>query len=60
MSDMFAVYCPGHHRRVLLFSEHITELVNQPGGFMLRWRCPCGATGTEHLSHQHLALEAAS
>jgi hypothetical protein len=57
---MFAVYCPGHHGRVLLFPEHITELINQPGGIMLRWRCHCGATGVEHLSHRHLSLEATS
>lgn len=45
-SDMFTIYCSGHDSRVLLFAEHIEELVNRPDGVELRWRCPCGTTGT--------------
>ncbi len=49
---MFAAYCSGHGRRVLLFSEHIEELVNRPDGMELRWRCPCGTGGTTYI-HRH-------
>ncbi len=43
---MFTVHCSGHDSRVLLFPEHIEELVNRPDGVELRWRCTCGTTGT--------------
>ncbi len=56
---MFTVYCPGHHRQVLLFPEHIAELVNRIGGIDVRWQCPCGATGTKHMSQSGLSLEVA-
>jgi hypothetical protein len=57
---MFAVYCPRHASRVLLFTEHITEIVNRPDGIDLRWRCPCGAAGTEHYAPPPAAAEKAA
>lgn len=46
---MFTIYCSGHDSRVLLFPEHIEELVNRPDGVELRWRCTCGTAGTSHI-----------
>jgi hypothetical protein len=54
---MFAIYCSGHQSRVLLFSEHIDELVNGPDGVLLRWRCTCGTTGTTHIPRDHADLQ---
>jgi hypothetical protein len=55
---MFTVYCTGHGSRVLLFSEHIEELRNRPGGMQLRWRCTCGTTGTTLIPRDETALGA--
>jgi hypothetical protein len=44
---MFDIYCPGHQSRVLLGSRSIESIVNTADGIELRWRCRCGATGTE-------------
>jgi len=53
---MFTVQCPGHNSRVLLFPEHIEQLVNRGDGVELHWRCTCGATGTDLIRRRHLAL----
>jgi len=45
---MFAVNCPRHASRVLLFSDDIEALVDGPTGIDLHWRCRCGATGVLH------------
>ncbi|HMC52185.1 MAG TPA: hypothetical protein VKI64_05440 [Acidimicrobiales bacterium] len=42
---MFAVYCPLHRARVLLFSDNISALVNRLEGVELHWRCTCGHSG---------------
>jgi hypothetical protein len=54
---MFTVYCSGHKNRVLLFSEHIEELVNRPDGVELRWRCICGTAGTKHIHRNPAPLQ---
>ena len=56
--DMFAVYCSGHGSRVLLFSEHIEELVNCPEGMHVRWRCTCGTMGKTLIPRNGAPLEA--
>ena len=45
---MFDIYCEGHGARVLLWSDCITGVVNEAGGIVLRWRCPCGQEGNWH------------
>jgi hypothetical protein len=45
---MFAVYCPAHDSRVLLFPDNIQAIINAPGGIELHWRCGCGAEGVKH------------
>ncbi len=57
---MFVAYCPGHNSKVLLFAEHITELVNQPFGVELRWRCTCGTTGTTSIPRAETSLVGAA
>jgi hypothetical protein len=57
---MFVTYCSGHGNRVLLFPEHIEELVNRPSGIELRWRCTCGTTGTTHIDRHLDAIGAAA
>src|SRR4051794_5239616 len=42
---MFAVWCPGHGSRVLLWADCITDLDNSPDGPILGWRCPWGRGG---------------
>jgi len=44
---MFDIYCPRHQSRVLLGSRSIESIVNTSAGIEVRWRCRCGATGTE-------------
>jgi hypothetical protein len=56
---MFTVYCTGHGSRVLLFPEHIEELVNRPYETELRWRCTCGTGGTTHIRRPARLLEVA-
>jgi hypothetical protein len=46
---MFDVFCPRHGRLVLLGPRNIVALENTTDGIVLRWRCRCGATGTELL-----------
>jgi hypothetical protein len=53
---MFAVYCPGHSRRVLLFAEHIERLVNRADGIEVHWRCTCGTAGTDLIGRRHPEL----
>jgi hypothetical protein len=53
---MFAVQCPVHNSRVLLFPEHIEQLVNRGDGVELHWRCTCGATGTHHIGRRRPEL----
>jgi hypothetical protein len=53
---MFTVYCAGHESQVLLFSEHIDELVNRPDGVELRWRCTCGTTGATNIRRRRPEL----
>ncbi|MBV8161424.1 MAG: hypothetical protein JO265_10920 [Acidimicrobiia bacterium] len=43
--SMFAVWCDGHRRRVLLGSSSILALANGPDGPVVRWRCTCGQEG---------------
>jgi hypothetical protein len=57
---MFVVQCPGHNSKVLLFAEHITELVNQPFGVELRWRCACGATGVTAIRRDETSMAGAA
>jgi hypothetical protein len=57
---MFVVHCSGHNSKVLLFSEHITELVNQPFGVELKWRCTCGTTGTTRIRRDDTNLVGAA
>src|ERR1017187_4326663 len=47
--SMFAVYCPAHRSRILLFSDNIRALVNGPTGAELHWRCTCGAEGVKRV-----------
>lgn len=47
---MFAVYCQGHGRQVLLGNDHIIELSNHDHGIDLRWRCDQGHEGVWHAS----------
>ena len=42
---MFAVYCPRHGTRVLLFEDNIEGLINHSAGVRLHWRCTCGQAG---------------
>jgi hypothetical protein len=42
---MFAVNCPHHRSRVLLWSDNIETIVNGPAGIEVHWRCPCGGAG---------------
>ncbi len=44
---MFAVYCPAHRSRILMFADNIEALVNGPGGVEIHWRCGCGEVGVE-------------
>jgi hypothetical protein len=43
---MFSVFCTGHGGEVLLWASNIIGMVNTAEGIELRWRCPCGSTGT--------------
>jgi hypothetical protein len=52
---VFAVYCPGHRSRVLLFPDNIDALVNRPEVIELHWRCTCGASGVKHLPRSALS-----
>jgi hypothetical protein len=57
---MFATYCSGHEGRVLLFPEHIEQLVNCADGVEVHWRCTCGTTGIHHISRAERRLAPAS
>ncbi|MFI5041103.1 MAG: hypothetical protein ACHQNA_04525 [Acidimicrobiales bacterium] len=54
---MFAVYCPRHDKRVLLFEDNIEALINHPGGIELHWRCTCGAAGVAEIGGAAEVLE---
>jgi hypothetical protein len=51
---MFVVYCPRHRSRVLLFPDNIEELINQPEGIDMHWRCSCGESGLTHIHQERL------
>jgi hypothetical protein len=53
---MFAVYCPGHRGRILLFAEHIEQLVNRASGVELHWRCSCGSAGIQNIVRAEASL----
>jgi hypothetical protein len=57
---MFAIYCPGHEGRVLLFPEHIEQLVNRADGVELHWRCTCGSAGVHCIGRSARRLEEAA
>jgi hypothetical protein len=42
---VFAVYCPRHRGRVLLFAQDIESLHNTDRGIELVYRCFCGHRG---------------
>lgn len=42
---MFAVWCPRHEARVLLFPASILSLHSAPEGVRIRYRCTCGHEG---------------
>lgn len=42
---MFAVFCPGHGRRVLLSAHDIVALRHGPEGMEVHFRCTCGREG---------------
>ncbi len=42
---MFAVWCPRHRSRVLLFPACIRSLETTPEGIRIRYRCTCGHEG---------------
>jgi hypothetical protein len=45
-AEMFTVFCPRHHRRVLLSVADIRSLEPAPaGGFIIGYRCTCGHEG---------------
>jgi hypothetical protein len=46
---MFTVYCSSHGGPVLLDLDSIEGLSATSSGFLIRWRCTCGQTGTEEL-----------
>jgi hypothetical protein len=54
---MFTVYCSGHGSQVLLFTEHIKELLNGPDGIELRWHCTCGTAGTTQIHRGPASLQ---
>jgi hypothetical protein len=41
----FAVDCPRHNARVLLFTRDVTEVRTTPGGIEVHYRCFCGHGG---------------
>jgi hypothetical protein len=43
---MFSVHCTGHGADVLLSASCVEAIVNTPGAILMRWRCPCGTSGT--------------
>jgi hypothetical protein len=57
---MFVVYCQGHRSKVLLFAEHIEQLVNLPVGAELHWRCTCGTAGTTRIKRDDTSLVGAA
>jgi hypothetical protein len=42
---MFAVWCPRHESRVLLFPASILALETTSRGIRIRYRCTCGHEG---------------
>lgn len=42
---MFAVWCPCHRARVLLFPANILSLHDTGEGVRIRYRCTCGHEG---------------
>ena len=44
--DMFAVYCEGHGRQVLLGSDEIIRITNRDAAIEVHWRCDQGHEGT--------------
>lgn len=43
---MFAVHCPGHGSRVLIFSSGVERVRNTERGIEVDYRCTCGWRGT--------------
>lgn len=43
---MFAVHCPQHGARVLIFSSGIDRIRNTETGIEVDYRCTCGHRGT--------------
>jgi hypothetical protein len=41
----FAVDCPRHHTRVLLFTHDVTKVQTTPRGIEVHYRCFCGHEG---------------
>jgi hypothetical protein len=41
---------------VLLFTEHIEQLVNRADGVEVQWRCTCGTAGTHLIGRRHPEL----
>ncbi len=42
---MFAIWCPRHRARVLLFPDGILSLHATPQGIRIHYRCTCGHEG---------------
>ena len=43
---MFAVHCPSHGSRVLIFSSGVERVRNTERGIEVDYRCTCGQRGT--------------
>lgn len=43
---MFAVHCPVHEGRVLIWSSLVEAVRNVAGGIEVDYRCTCGHRGT--------------
>lgn len=43
---MFAVDCPKHGTRVLIWTSLVERVRNTPGGIEVDYRCTCGHRGT--------------
>jgi hypothetical protein len=57
---MFVVYCQGHRSKLLLFAEHIEQLVNLSAGAEIHWRCTCGTAGTIRINRDDPSLVGAA
>lgn len=43
---MFAVHCPTHDARVLIWTSGVERVRNTDAGIEVDWRCTCGQRGT--------------